>query len=168
MLPPRAARESRDPRPRPGGRIRGGGLAVPGAGRRVPEPGAGSGERLRTALPPLAVAVAAAAGAGYLWSRDPHLAGQVLPFCPWRRLTGLQCPGCGGTRMAYDLLHGDLAAAWRDNAALLLVLPVAVLLYGVWLRNGLAGRRRPLRLGRAGTAAVLGAAALWTIARNLL
>ncbi|MER5867704.1 DUF2752 domain-containing protein [Kitasatospora sp. NPDC002040] len=127
----------------------------------------GAAARLRTAALPLALPAAGALGAWYLWSRDPHLPGQLLPFCPWRRLTGLQCPGCGGTRMAYDLLHGDLAAAWADNAALLLTLPVLAVLYGTWLRHGLAGRRFRLRLGPRGTAAVLTAAALWTVGRNL-
>ncbi|MFC9326270.1 DUF2752 domain-containing protein [Kitasatospora sp. NPDC057015] len=152
-----SSRPAREPRaPRPGDRTRGGGFAVPAAGR------------LRTAAGPLGLAALGAAGAGYLWSRDPHLPGQALPFCPWRRLTGLQCPGCGGTRMAYDLLHGDLAAAWHDNALLLLALPLVALLYGTWLRHGLAGRSWRPALGPRGTAAVLGVAALWTITRNLL
>ncbi|WP_354640756.1 DUF2752 domain-containing protein [Kitasatospora camelliae] len=124
-------------------------------------------ERLRTAAPPLALLGAGLAGAAYLWPRDPHLSGQFLPFCPWRRLTGLQCPGCGGTRMAYDLLHGDLAAAWQDNAALLLSLPLVAALYLTWLRHGLAGRRWRLRLSPPAIAVLLTAAAGWTIARNL-
>ncbi|WP_405017639.1 DUF2752 domain-containing protein [Kitasatospora sp. NBC_00070] len=123
--------------------------------------------RLRTAALPLAVPVAGAIGARYLWSRDPHLPGQLLPFCPWRRLTGLSCPGCGATRMTYDLLHGDLAAAWADNAALLLTLPLLAVLYANWLRHGLAGRRFRVRLGPRGSAAVLTVAVLWTVGRNL-
>ncbi|MFF7455172.1 DUF2752 domain-containing protein [Kitasatospora sp. NPDC008115] len=126
------------------------------------------GGRLRTAWAPVAVLAAGAAGAAYLWSRNPHLPGQVLPFCPFHKVTGLQCPGCGGTRMVYDLLHGDLAAAWHDNAALLLVLPPAAAVHLVWLRHGLAGRLwRPPALGRRGTAVLLGLTAAWTIGRNL-
>ncbi|MFF2042187.1 DUF2752 domain-containing protein [Kitasatospora sp. NPDC058170] len=124
--------------------------------------------RLRTAGPPLAVLAGGLAGAGYLWSRDPHLPGQVLPFCVFRKVTGLQCPGCGGTRMTYDLLHGDLAAAWQDNAALLLALPLVALLYLTWLRHGLAGRSWRPPLGRRGTAVLLGTAAGWAVLRNLL
>jgi hypothetical protein len=37
------------------------------------------------------------------------------PPCVFRALTGLQCPGCGGTRAVYALLHGDVAAAWALN-----------------------------------------------------
>ncbi|MBP0454338.1 DUF2752 domain-containing protein [Kitasatospora sp. RG8] len=124
--------------------------------------------RLRFAGPPLAVAAGGLAGAAYLWTRNPHLPGQALPFCPWRRITGLDCPGCGGTRMTYDLLHGDLAAAWHDNAALLLSLPLVALLYLTWLRHGLAGRSWRPPLERRGTAVLLGVAVAWTVLRNLL
>ncbi|MFJ5234266.1 DUF2752 domain-containing protein [Kitasatospora sp. NPDC088391] len=117
---------------------------------------------------PLGLLAAGAAGAVYLWARDPHLPGQVVPFCPWYRLTGLQCPGCGGTRMAYDLLHGDLAAAWHDNAALLLALPFVALWFAVRLRHGLAGRHWRLRLEPRAARLVLVGAVLWMIGRNLL
>lgn len=143
------------PDPRTGECTRAGGSGMSRAGR------------LRMAAPALAVPAAAGPAAWYLWSRDPHLPGQWLPFCPWRRLTGLDCPGCGGTRLAYDLLHGDLAAAWQDNALLLLALPVFAVWYAVWLRHGLAGRRWRLRLGPRATAVVLGGVVLWTVGRNV-
>ena len=53
------------------------------------------------------------------------------PVCLFHELTGLNCPGCGGTRAAYQLLHGHLLLALRDNA--LFILTVAALtLRGVW------------------------------------
>ncbi|MER7704195.1 DUF2752 domain-containing protein [Kitasatospora sp. NPDC097605] len=147
-------------------------MAAPAKARRRPGRTGRGGfavpERLRTAWAPVGVLAGGAAGSAYLWSRDPHLPGQVLPFCPWRKVTGLECPGCGGTRMAYDLLHGDLAAAWHDNAALLLALPLVAAAYLVWLRHGLAGRRWQPPLGRRGTAVLLGVATAWTVLRNLL
>ena len=50
------------------------------------------------------------------------------PVCLFHALTGLNCPGCGATRAAYQLLHGHLLRALRDNA--LFVLSLAVL--AVW------------------------------------
>ncbi|MCD0485105.1 DUF2752 domain-containing protein [Streptacidiphilus sp. ASG 303] len=144
------------------------------SGTSAPPPGPPGGGRPRAArrphpaAGPLGVLAAAAAGAAYLWNRDPHRPGQLLPPCPWHLVTGLLCPGCGGTRMAYDLMHGHGAAAWHDNAALLAALPAVALLYGRWLGHGLRGRRYRPRLGRTGTLAVLGAAAAWTVLRNLL
>lgn len=40
----------------------------------------------------------------------------ALPACTFRRLTGLHCPGCGGTRCAKSLLRGDLITAFSMNA----------------------------------------------------
>ncbi|SRR5712692_3938016 len=40
-----------------------------------------------------------------------------LPFwgCSLRRATGWPCPGCGLTRVAEHVAHGDLALAWDAN-----------------------------------------------------
>ncbi|MGW2329362.1 DUF2752 domain-containing protein [Streptomyces sp. NPDC001700] len=120
------------------------------------------------AAAPLAALAAGAAGVVYLWGTNPHASGQPLPRCPFNWATGLLCPACGGTRMAYDLLHGDLAAAFHDNAALLVLgLPVAAYLGARWLAEGLRGRRWEPRPGRGGIAAVLATAVAWTLARNL-
>jgi len=54
------------------------------------------------------------------------------PICQFHRLTGLNCPGCGMTRALYALLHGDIATALRDNALLVVTLPV-LLARGLWL-----------------------------------
>src|SRR4030095_11809237 len=40
--------------------------------------------------------------------------GVGLP-CPFRAITGWECPLCGGTRMGDALLHGDLGAAFEFN-----------------------------------------------------
>ena len=45
------------------------------------------------------------------------------PPCLLYQTTGLHCPGCGGTRCAYALLHGDLAQAAAYNVLVLLFLP---------------------------------------------
>jgi hypothetical protein len=47
------------------------------------------------------------------------------PFCAFHRLTGLNCPGCGGLRALHQLLHGHVAAAFRFNALVVLGVPPA-------------------------------------------
>lgn len=39
----------------------------------------------------------------------------ITPPCPYLTLTGLACPGCGLTRAAHFLLHGDIARAFAYN-----------------------------------------------------
>ncbi|KUL35625.1 hypothetical protein ADL22_26750 [Streptomyces sp. NRRL F-4489] len=110
-----------------------------------------------------------ALGAVYLWHTDPHQPGQLLIPCPFRLMTGLLCPFCGGTRMAYDLMHGDLVTAFHDNAVLLVLGGPAVAWAAArWLAAGLRGRHRPLRLTARGNAVVLGIAAVWMVARNII
>jgi len=50
-----------------------------------------------------------------------------FPRCVFHAVSGLECPGCGGQRALHQLLHGHLSAAFRDNALLVMLLPV-----GAW------------------------------------
>ena len=106
--------------------------------------------------PALALAAAAAAGAALLWFVDPHQAGNPLPPCPSRWLTGLFCPGCGSTRALHALLHGDLPGALAMNPLLVLSLPAVAVLALEWLRL-LPAKLAPvaLRIGNARAWAVV-------------
>ena len=44
--------------------------------------------------------------------------------CPFYLFTGLQCPGCGITRMILSLLRADFAGAFRHHPVLLLTSPI--------------------------------------------
>jgi hypothetical protein len=76
-----------------------------------------------------------------LHARDPHASG-AWGFCPVA-LLGLACPACGSLRAVNDLTHLDLGAAASSNLLLVLVLPVALALWG----------RRLVALWRGGSAA---------------
>ena len=93
-------------------------------------------------------------GVGVLLSR----AGLGVP-CLFHAATGLDCPGCGVTRMLGALAAGDLAAAWRSNPALLLLSPLLALLAlrlaAGWLRTGALRPSRSQCLLLAGCAAAL-------------
>jgi len=47
------------------------------------------------------------------------------PVCYFHAATGWDCPGCGGLRATHQLLHGNVAAAWRFNPLVVLGEPVA-------------------------------------------
>jgi hypothetical protein len=98
---------------------------------------------------------------GYVGLVDPHKPDSVFPICPFRLLTGWNCPACGGLRMVHDVLHGDLAAAISDNAFLLVGIPM---LAG-WI---LLRRRSGKSLFSLPAAATLVIATLaWTVLRNM-
>lgn len=90
-----------------------------------------------------AVGAAAASAVAYVATHDPHVAGNY-PACTLLTLTGFYCPACGGTRAAYDLLHGDVAGAFARNPAVPLLVMAAV----VWLAYRVVVHRRPGRRAR--------------------
>jgi hypothetical protein len=97
----------------------------------------------------------------YIGLGDPHRPDFGFPACPFKALTGWNCPGCGGLRMTHDLLHGDFAAAVVDNVFLLVGLPMLA----AWL---LVRWRRGESLMPKSAVVVLAVAALtWTVVRNL-
>jgi hypothetical protein len=116
---------------------------------------------------PTVVLAAGLLGSAYVWRTDPHVSGHLLPVCPFRMLTGWQCPACGGTRLVYDLLHADVARAWQDNALLLLVLPLLLWSLGRWAVEGWRGRSYRVVLPRYGGPLVVAVAVAWAVLRNL-
>lgn len=64
----------------------------------------------------------------------PQLGVPLPPVCTMRRVTGLNCPGCGLTRSFILLARGDLVGAWHFNPAGLLffALTVAQVPYRSW------------------------------------
>lgn len=97
----------------------------------------------------------------YIGVVDPHRPGAVFPPCPFKLLTGWDCPACGGLRMTHDVLHGDLGAAVVDNVYLLVVLPLLAM-WSLW-----QARRGQRVLTPALLTVVVITAVMWTVARNL-
>ena len=102
-----------------------------------------------------------AGGLAVLFFVNPAANG-FFPPCLFHKLTGWHCPACGATRAAHALLHGRLAEAWRDNALLVLVLPLLAG-FAVFRRRGRAAWVfRP-----AGLWILLGVLVVFMVVRNL-
>ena len=98
--------------------------------------------------------------------------------CPFRALTGWDCPLCGGTRMGGALLHGDVQAAFGFNPLAFVGLVILTALGALWTLEAVGGpsvrlpepvaerlrRVSPMRWLLAG----LSLAVIYTVARNLL
>ena len=101
-----------------------------------------------------------------LW---PPTQGRFYPACPVHEYLGLLCPGCGATRALSALLRGRFTEALRQNALFVLLLPALLAL-------AIESYRRALRSGSfrwpqppaAALYTTLAAAAIFTVARNLL
>jgi len=91
----------------------------------------------------------------------------LVPPCPFRRLTGLLCPLCGGTHSLYHLARGEWNAAWRSNA----LVPSALVILLVFALDRVTGARLPrlgLRGRRLATAAAVMVVGIFAVARNLI
>jgi hypothetical protein len=100
------------------------------------------------------------------------LASGLLPvLCPFKLITGLDCPFCGGSRMLGALAQGDVARALDLNAfAFLVVLPLAavVLVAMAAQELGRIDRYWPSGLtGRVLTCVLVASILVWTVVRNL-
>lgn len=53
---------------------------------------------------------------------------QNIFFCPFHKITGLFCPGCGVTRMILSIVKGDFYQAFRYNPLLFILIPLFLFL----------------------------------------
>jgi hypothetical protein len=81
--------------------------------------------------------VAVGAVGTHLMLVDPAAA-SWYPGCVVHAATGFECPGCGATRAAHELLRGNVGAALSFNALIVVALPFIVWRYIAWL-----GQRPP-------------------------
>lgn len=118
---------------------------------------------------PLAALGCLAAGAGYALLSDPtRSAPDAIPSCLLKLTTGLDCPGCGGTRALWYVLHGDLPAASRHHLLFVFALPFLAYLYLAWAGRLAFGWRLPeLRLSSTVMGGFLAAWLVFSVLRNL-
>ena len=104
-----------------------------------------------------------AAGAAVLFWFDPARHA-FYPVCLFKKLTGYDCPGCGGLRAVHELLRGDVWHAFQLNAMAVVTLPLLLTwAIFVWMKSSRGGRpgriptvwwacgTRPLGLAGTGT-----------------
>ncbi|MDM7856365.1 DUF2752 domain-containing protein [Cellulomonas alba] len=114
-------------------------LDGPGSAPAVPRPGGSAGERLRS---PLAAGAVTAAGTLLVALRSPYAPGSY-GFCFFHELTGLWCPLCGGMRATHDLARGDVASAWGMNPLWVVLAPLVVVGWALWVVRRAQGRPAP-------------------------
>ena len=57
--------------------------------------------------------------------------------CPFKLISGYNCPGCGSQRALHQLLHGNVEAAFRLNPLLILSIPLIAYGLGTKIHNWL-------------------------------
>ncbi len=92
-----------------------------------------------------------------------------FPKCPFLAVTGLQCPGCGSQRAIHQLLHLNIASAFRQNPIVVLYMPYVVM--GIYLEY-LGGNKkfphiRHIMYGKEAATVILVSIIVFWIGRNI-
>lgn len=118
---------------------------------------------------PAAIATCFAGAASYVLISNPTDTGAAdLPGCLVKLTTGLDCPGCGGTRAFYYLLQGNLPEAVRYHAVAVFAAPFLVWMYLAWGIKHTTGKQIPApRIGAKTVSVFLAAWAVFMVIRNI-
>ncbi|MEU8332971.1 DUF2752 domain-containing protein [Micromonospora sp. NPDC048839] len=118
---------------------------------------------------PLAAVGCVAAGMGYaLLSNPADAPPDAAPTCLLKLTTGLDCPGCGGTRALWYVLHADLPAAARHHFLFVFALPFLAYLFVAWAANQAFGWRLPeLQISSKVIVGFMGVWLAFSVLRNL-
>lgn len=105
-------------------------------------------------------------GCAYALFRE--ITGIGIP-CFFHLITGLNCPGCGVTRMLLSALKLDFASAFRYNAVLFCLMPFLLFLLSYWvyrfIRYGTKASNKMLEISCWISVGILIA---WGVVRNLI
>lgn len=113
-------------------------------------------------LAPLAILGCIGAAATYVLNNDPtDTRLDPLGPCAFKMLTGLDCPGCGGTRMVWYLLHGDVLQAARYHVVALIAIPILAWAYVVFAAKRVFKVQLPSK--QIPLLAVLGYLGFWVV-----
>ncbi len=95
----------------------------------------------------------------------------IIPqaHCPIKEITGILCPGCGGTSAIYHLLDGEFKAAFLSHSLFIsgLILLFALCLYSIVMKL-ITGETMLLKFTLNRGLIVIGAIVTFTIIRNLV
>jgi len=118
---------------------------------------------------PAAGLVCIAGALGYTQFTDPaNVAAGEPPTCLLKLTTGFDCPGCGGTRAAWYLMHGDLAAAARHHLLFVFAVPFLIYAYVAWSAKKVFNKQLPqLKMGPKAVAWFLAIWGVFSVVRNL-
>jgi hypothetical protein len=118
---------------------------------------------------PVAIATCFAGAASYVLVTNPTDAGaNDISTCIVKLITGLDCPGCGGTRAFYYLMTGNVPQAARHHAVAVFAAPFLVWLYAAWAVKRVTGKQIPTpTIGPKVLGVFLGVWAVWMVLRNL-
>lgn len=129
--------------------------------------------RVATRIPrmstPVLIGLCFAGGVAYTLASNPTDANAAAsPTCLVKLTTGFDCPGCGGTRAFWYVLHGNIPAAARSHLLAVFAAPFLAYVYVVWAARVIFKKHLPpLRISPTAMGIFFGVWGVWAILRNL-
>ncbi|SOD71901.1 uncharacterized protein DUF2752 [Jatrophihabitans sp. GAS493] len=103
---------------------------------------------------------------GYLTVANPHDRHALMVPCPTKLVTGLDCPLCGGLRLAHDTMHLQFNSMLHDNLFLIMLAPLLVFYGAKSVRANCRGEP-PVAIPKPVWMTVVALSFVWMLIRNL-
>ena len=103
----------------------------------------------------------------YYFFLNPYQQTDFFMSCPFYKITGYQCPGCGSQRAFHDILHFHFLEAFKQNALFVLGIPYVLLIFYANFNKEKHQKLRQVLLGNKTLLILLIVAILFGVLRNL-
>ncbi len=103
----------------------------------------------------------------YYFFLNPYQQTDFFMSCPFYKITGYQCPGCGSQRAFHELLHFHFFEAFKQNALFVLGIPYVLLIFYANFNKEKHQKLRQVLVGKKTLLILLIVAILFGVLRNL-
>ena len=104
---------------------------------------------------------------GYYFFLNPYEQEYFFISCPFYKITGYQCSGCGSQRAFHEILHLNFREAFHQNALVLIAIPYFSLIFFTSFFQEKFAKLRQLLIGKKTTLILFFIVILFGIFRNL-
>lgn len=104
---------------------------------------------------------------GYYFFLNPYEQEYFFISCPFYKITGFQCSGCGSQRAFHEILHLNFREAFHQNALVLFGIPYFSLIFFTIFFQEKFAKLRQLLIGKKTILILFVIVILFGIFRNL-
>ena len=103
----------------------------------------------------------------YYFFLNPYQQTDFFMSCPFYKITGYQCPGCGSQRPFHEILPSHFLGAFQQNAFFVLGIPYVLLIFYANFNKEKHQKLRQVLVGNKTLLILLIVAILFGVLRNL-
>lgn len=104
---------------------------------------------------------------GYYFFLNPYEQEYFFISCPFYKISGYQCSGCGSQRAFHEILHLNFEEAFHQNALVLIAIPYFSLIFFTSFFQEKFAKLRQLLIGKKTIIILFFIVILFGIFRNL-